>query len=85
MSTSRLEAFRDGVSAIIVTIMVLELHAPAEPTPQALLKIAPQLLSYVLSFLLVAIMWVNHHHMIHAVRKVTAGLLWTNMNLLLFL
>jgi uncharacterized membrane protein len=63
MSTSRLEAFSDGVIAIIVTIMVLQLTHPAEPTLASLLKQAPIFLSYALSFLVVAIMWVNHHHL----------------------
>lgn len=85
MTTSRLEAFSDGVIAIIVTIMVLELRAPAQPTWPALLKVAPVLISYGLSFLVVAIMWVNHHHMIHVVRRVTAWLLWSNLNLLFWM
>jgi uncharacterized membrane protein len=85
MTTSRLEAFSDGVIAIIVTIMVLELRPPAEPTWPALLKVAPVLLSYGLSFLVVAIMWVNHHHMIHTVREVTSRLLWSNLNLLFWM
>jgi TMEM175 potassium channel family protein len=85
ITTSRLEAFSDGVIAIIVTIMVLELRAPAQPTLAGLLKVAPVFLSYGLSFLVVAIMWVNHHHMIHAVRRVTARLLWSNLNLLFWM
>ena len=85
MTTSRLEAFSDGVIAIIVTIMVLELRAPAQPTIAALLKVAPIFLSYGLSFLVVAIMWVNHHHMIHAVREVSARLLWSNLDLLFWM
>jgi len=85
MTTSRLEAFSDGVIAIIVTIMVLELHSPAQPTWGALIKVAPTFLSYGLSFLVVAIMWVNHHHLIHAVREVTARLLWSNLNLLFWM
>jgi uncharacterized membrane protein len=85
MTTSRLEAFSDGVIAIIVTIMVLELRAPAQPTWPALLKVAPVFLSYGLSFMVVAIMWVNHHHLIHAVREVTARLLWSNLNLLFWM
>ncbi len=85
MTTNRLEAFSDGVIAIIVTIMVLELRAPAQPTWAALLKVAPVFLSYGLSFLVVAIMWVNHHHLIHAVRSVTARLLWSNLNLLFWM
>ena len=85
MTTSRLEAFSDGVIAIIVTIMVLELRAPAKPTLAALWKVAPVFLSYGLSFLVVAIMWVNHHHLIHAVQQVTARLLWSNLNLLFWM
>jgi len=85
MTTSRLEAFSDGVIAIIVTIMVLELQAPAQPTFSALIKVAPIFISYGLSFLVVSIMWVNHHHLIHAVRWVTARLLWSNLNLLFWM
>lgn len=85
MSTGRLEAFSDGVIAIIVTIMVLQLTHPAEPTLASLLKQAPIFLSYGLSFLVVAIMWVNHHHLIHAVREVSARLLWSNLNLLFWM
>jgi uncharacterized membrane protein len=85
MTTSRLEAFSDGVIAIIVTIMVLELRAPSQPTLAALWKVAPVFLSYALSFLVVAIMWVNHHHMIHAVHEVTARLLWSNLYLLFWM
>ena len=85
MTTSRLEAFSDGVIAIIVTIMVLELRAPAQPNWRELLKVAPVFVSYGLSFLVVAIMWVNHHHMIHVVRHVTARLLWSNLNLLFWM
>ena len=85
MTTGRLEAFSDGVIAIIVTIMVLELHAPSQPTLAALWKVAPIFLSYALSFLVVAIMWVNHHHLIHAVHKVSARLLWSNLYLLFWM
>src|ERR1700758_1818314 len=85
MTTSRLEAFSDGVIAIIVTIIVLELRAPSQPTGPALLKVAPVFMSYGLSFLVVAIMWVNHHHLIHAVHEVTARLLWSNLNLLFWM
>ena len=80
-----MEAFSDGVIAIIVTIMVLQLTNPAQPTFPALLKQAPIFLSYALSFLVVAIMWVNHHHLIHAVRAVNARLLWSNINLLFWM
>src|SRR6266478_3633509 len=85
MSTARMEAFSDGVIAIIVTVMVLQLTHPAEPTLVSLLKQAPIFLSYGLSFLVVAIMWVNHHHLIHAVHGVTARLLWTNIYLLFWM
>src|SRR5579871_5421868 len=85
MSTSRLEAFSDGVIAIIITIMVLELRAPAQPTLAALWKVAPIFLSYALSFMVAAIMWVNHHHLIHAVHSVTARLLWSNLYLLFWM
>lgn len=85
MTTTRLEAFSDGVIAIIVTIMVLELRAPSEPTLRGVLKVAPSLLSYALSFLVVAIMWVNHHHMIHVVREVSTRLLWSNLYLLFWM
>jgi uncharacterized membrane protein len=85
MTTSRLEAFSDGVIAIIVTIMVLELRPPSQPTWPALFRVAPVFLSYGLSFLVVAIMWVNHHHLIHGVREVTARLLWSNLNLLFWM
>ena len=85
MSTGRIEAFSDGVIAIIVTIMVLQLTNPAQPTLAALLKQSPIFLSYALSFLVVAIMWVNHHHLIHAVREVNARLMWSNINLLFWM
>jgi uncharacterized membrane protein len=85
MTTNRLEAFSDGVIAIIVTIMVLELHTPSQPTLAALWKVAPIFISYALSFLVVAIMWVNHHHLIHALHGVTARLLWTNIYLLFWM
>src|SRR6266446_9199806 len=85
MTTNRLEAFSDGVIAIIITIMVLELRAPAQPTLAALLKVAPVFLSYALSFLVAAIMWTNHHHLVHAVRSVTTRLLWSNLYLLFWM
>lgn len=85
MTTSRLEAFSDGVIAIIITIMVLELRAPAQPTLTALAKVAPVFLSYALSFVVAAIMWINHHHLIHAVRSVTIRLLWSNLYLLFWM
>ena len=83
MKANRLEAFSDGVIAIIVTIMVLELKAPHEPTVAALLEVAPIFLFYILSFVVVAAMWVNHHYLIHQVKTISPKLLWVN-NVLLF-
>jgi uncharacterized membrane protein len=83
MGTNRMEAFSDGVIAVIITIMVLELKVPRDTTLTSLRSVAPQFLSYLLSFLVVAIMWVNHHHLIHAARRADARLLWSN-NVLLF-
>jgi uncharacterized membrane protein len=85
MRKDRLLAFSDGVFAIIITIMVLELKVPHEPTLAALLGLAPKLLSYVLSFIYVAIYWNNHHHMLETVRRVNGTTLWANMALLFFL
>ena len=79
VSTTRLEAFSDGVIAIIVTIMVLELKAPVQATASALLAEWPTFLSYALSFLLVAIYWVNHRHVVRYATRITAALLWANM------
>jgi uncharacterized membrane protein len=83
MGTERVQAFSDGVIAIIITIMVLELQVPREANLAAFLKLSPVLLSYVLSFVVVAIMWVNHHHLLHKATRATARLLWAN-NILLF-
>ena len=85
MNKSRLEAFSDGVIAIIITIMVLEMKVPHDPSLAGLVKIAPVFLSYVLSFVYVAIYWVNHHHMLHAVKHVNASSLWANIHLLFWL
>ena len=85
MQSTRLEAFSDGVIAIIITIMVLELHVPIDESPQALVALLPVLFSYVLSFTTVAIYWVNHHHLIHLVRRVTSRLLWANILFLFWL
>lgn len=79
---SRVEAFSDGVIAIIVTIMVLELKAPEEPEISALWKLWPTFLAYVLSYAYVAIYWVNHHRLFGHARHVTGGLLWANIALL---
>jgi uncharacterized membrane protein len=85
MPTSRLEAFSDGVMAIIITIMVLELKAPAEGASGALQQVWPRLLHYLLSFVYVGIYWNNHHHMFHAAGKVSGVVLWANLHLLFWL
>jgi TMEM175 potassium channel family protein len=82
MGKGRLEAFSDGVIAIIITIMVLELHPPTEPTLEALGSLTPIFLCYALSFTNVAIYWNNHHHLFQAVRVVDGRVLWANMLLL---
>ena len=85
MEKGRLEAFSDGVIAIIITIMVLELKVSHEPSFQALVPLLPVLLSYVLSFVYVGIYWNNHHHMLAAARHVSGGALWANLHLLFWL
>ncbi len=85
MSKGRLEAFSDGVIAIIITIMVLELHPPEEPAFAALLPLLPVFLSYVLSFVYVGIYWNNHHHMLQAAQRVNGRILWANLFLLFWL
>ena len=85
MKTNRLEAFSDGVIAIIITIMVLELRAPHEPTLSALGPLWPVIISYVMSFVYLGIYWNNHHHMLHLTRRVTGGILWANLHLLFWL
>ena len=85
MNKNRLEAFSDGVLAIIITIMVLELHVPAEPTWPALLEEVPTFFSYVLSFVYVGIYWNNHHHMLHLAGRISGGILWANLHLLFWL
>jgi TMEM175 potassium channel family protein len=82
---SRLEAFSDGVLAIIITIMVLELRVPRGDDLAALVPVIPTLLSYVLSFIYLAIYWNNHHHMLHVTHRVTGSILWANMHLLFWL
>jgi uncharacterized membrane protein len=82
---SRVEAFSDGVIAIIITIMVLELKVPHETTPEALLALSPVFLSYVLSFVYVGIYWNNHHHLLHTVKFVNGRILWANLHLLFWL
>jgi len=85
MRTQRLEAFSDGVLAIIITIMVLELDVPKEPTLAALGESASGLLTYLLSFIYIGIYWNNHHHMFQLSRKVDGSVLWANLNLLFWL
>jgi uncharacterized membrane protein len=85
MGKGRLEAFTDGVIAVIITIMVLELKVPHGADPAALAPLMPVFLTYVLSFVHVAIYWNNHHHMFHAVHHVTGGTLWANLHLLFWL
>jgi uncharacterized membrane protein len=85
LNSGRLEAFSDGVIAIIITIMVLELKAPHGDTLDALAPLVPAFLSYVLSFVYVGIYWNNHHHMLHACGAVTGRILWANLHLLFWL
>jgi uncharacterized membrane protein len=85
MRTSRLEAFSDGVLAIIITIMVLELHIPEEPTLHALGESATGFLTYALSFVYVGIYWNNHHHMFQVVDTISGTVLWANLHLLFWL
>ena len=85
MSKNRLEAFSDGMIAIIITIMVLEMRVPHGESFQALAPVIPVFLSYVLSFLYLGIYWNNHHHMLHACERVTGPILWANLHLLFWL
>jgi uncharacterized membrane protein len=85
MGTTRLEAFSDGVLAIIITIMVLEMKVPHGEGPDSLLPLLPVFLSYVLSFVYVGIYWNNHHHMLHACESVSGPMLWANLHLLFWL
>ena len=85
MTKGRMETFSDGVIAIIITIMVLELKVPHESNPAALLPLVPVFLSYVLSFVFLGIYWSNHHHLLHAVERVNGGVLWANLHLLFWL
>ena len=85
MSKGRLEAFSDGVIAVIITIMVLDLRAPQDGTLSALRSLLPKFLSYVLSFIFLGIYWNNHHHLWQAVKGVNGGILWANMHLLFWL
>jgi uncharacterized membrane protein len=85
MSKGRLEAFSDGVFAVIITIMVLEMKVPRGTDLQALQSVVPAFLCYVLSYVYVGIYWNNHHHLLHASERVTGGILWANLVLLFFL
>src|SRR5882757_409588 len=85
MGKGRLEAFSDGVIAIIITIMVLEMKVPHGTSVDDLLPVLPVFLSYVLSFVYVGIYWNNHHHMLHASSRVTGAMLWANLHLLFWL
>ncbi|HTH43458.1 MAG TPA: TMEM175 family protein [Oxalicibacterium sp.] len=85
MKPTRVEAFSDGVIAILITIMVLEMKVPHGETLAALEPLLPVFLSYVLSFVYVGIYWNNHHHMLHATEKVTGPILWANLHLLFWL
>ncbi|HEY1097148.1 MAG TPA: TMEM175 family protein [Alphaproteobacteria bacterium] len=85
MNTSRLEAFSDGVIAIILTIMVLELKVPHSPSLVALKPLFPVFLVYIMSFIYVGIYWNNHHHLFHATKRVNGGMLWANLHLLFWL
>ena len=85
MRKTRLEAFSDGVIAIIITIMVLELKIPEGTSSDDLQPLIPIFLTYTLSFVYIAIYWVNHHHLLHVVKKISAGIMWANINLLFWL
>ena len=85
MNKSRLEAFSDGVIAIIITIMVLELKVPHGAGLDALRPLLPVFLSYVLSFVYVGIYWSNHHHLLHTATRVTGGMLWANLHFMFWL
>ncbi len=85
MTRARLEAFSDGVIAILITIMVLELRIPQGATLAALRPVLPVFLAYVLSFVVIGIYWNNHHHMFHVVDSISGGILWANLHLLFWL
>jgi len=85
MGKNRLEAFSDGVLAIIITIMVLEIKMPHSPDWAALQDLLPVFISYLLSFVFVGIYWGNHHHLLHIVNRVSGGIIWANLNLLFWL
>ena len=85
MNKGRLEAFSDGVLAIIITIMVLEMKVPHDPTFEGLIPIIPVFISYLISFIYLGIYWNNHHHLLHSIKKVSGGVLWANLHLLFWL
>jgi len=85
MTKTRLEAFSDGVIAILITIMILELKIPHGATWDALTPVLPSFLTYVLSYIYLGIYWTNHHHMIHATERISGGVLWANLHLLFWL
>jgi uncharacterized membrane protein len=85
MNKNRLEAFSDGVLAIIITIMVLEFKVPNDTTFEAVIKLSHKFLSYILSFIYVGIYWNNHHHLMHTVKRVNGKILWANLHLLFWL
>jgi uncharacterized membrane protein len=85
MTKARLEAFSDGVIAIIITIMVLEMKVPHEATWNALANLWPVFISYIASFVILGIYWGNHHHLLHTIKEVRGGILWANLNLLFWL
>ena len=85
MKTARLEAYSDGVLAVIITIMVLELKVPEDGTFQALNRLIPKFISYLLSFIYVGIYWNNNHHLFQIVEKVNGKILWANLTFLFFL
>jgi len=85
MSKARVETFTDGVIAILITIMVLELKVPHGVTWDALVPLTPYFLTYILSFIFLGIYWNNHHHMLYATERITGGVLWANLHLLFWL
>lgn len=85
MNKSRMEAFSDGLFAVVITIMVLELNAPMDEGVKSLAPLIPIFLSYVLSFIYGAIFWINHHHLLAATRKINGPVLWANLNFLFWL
>lgn len=85
MTKTRLEAFSDAVIAIIITIMILELHPPASTAWHDIKELWPEFLSYVVSFIMLGIYWGNHHHLVHTIKDVRGGIIWANLHLLFWL